>query len=305
MEPLEQSPIVIEKLKDPPREKLISTAVSFLKLPQVQASPLKGKQEFLRSKGLTDEEVRISCEIAGAFEHANNNLHGLPDISNSFEIMRQQPQRYWWPVMRDVASVAAIVVGIFFVSQTLYEKYLYKYFSSSRKDKRSVQNSQSDILALTAEVTEKLVFVQSKLSDLDTKLSKLVHIQDNQDLENQLNNKQIEDLRAEVLSLKGLLLNRKQFPPPNSLAGGGTPSIPSWQLKHDSPKSTGSSSRDLDSNKQSSDHSEGSDPEILSKDTGSNGSDSSLEIVSESSLKIAGDSRVEISDSRVGDKSDT
>lgn len=58
------------------------------------------------------------------------------------------------------------------------------------------------------DVTEKLLFVQSKLTELDSKLSKLVENQNNQDLENQLNNKQMDDLRAEVLSLKGLLLNR-------------------------------------------------------------------------------------------------
>lgn len=57
----------------------ISTAVAFLKLPQVQSSPLKGKQEFLLSKGLTDEEVRISCEIAGVLDQsATSHLNVSP-----------------------------------------------------------------------------------------------------------------------------------------------------------------------------------------------------------------------------------
>lgn len=69
---------------------------------------------------------------------------------------------------------------------------------------------------------------------------------------------------------------------PNTLATTA-PSIPSWQLKHDSPKSTGSAHQDSiessELHKHTSDHSEGSDPEIITKDNGSNGSDSSLEIV--------------------------
>uniref|UniRef100_A0A8D8R470 Peroxisomal membrane protein PEX14 n=1 Tax=Cacopsylla melanoneura TaxID=428564 RepID=A0A8D8R470_9HEMI len=288
MEPLEQQPpVVIEKPKDPPREKLINTAVAFLKLPQVQASPLKGKQEFLRSKGLTDEEVRISCEIAGAFDQVGgkNQNAFISDISsNNYALIQQVPQRQWLFVIKDVASIAAIVVGIFFMSQAIYQKYLQKYFANNnKKDRKSVQESQSDmIIQMKSDVTEQFLFVQSKLTDLDTKISKLVQNQESQDLENQINNKQIEDLRGEVLSLKGLLLNRKQFPTPSILPSGGTPSIPSWQLKHDSPKSTGSGSGhqdSIESSKHTSDHSEGSEPEIISKDNGSNGSDSSLEIV--------------------------
>ncbi|KAI5744236.1 hypothetical protein M8J76_000423 [Diaphorina citri] len=280
MEPSEQTPVVMDKPKDPPREKMINTAVAFLKLPQVQASPLKGKQEFLRSKGLTDEEVRISCEIAGAFNDQNAFMF---DMSNSYASMKQEPRRLWWPVIRDIANVASIAVVIFVVSHAFYQKYLYKYFNGNKKDRKSVRDSQNDMLVeLKSDMIEKFVFVQSKLSELDTKISKMVQNQESQDLENHLNNKQIDELRAEVLSLKGLLLNRKQFPMPNTLATTA-PSIPSWQLKHDSPKSTGSAHQDSiessELHKHTSDHSEGSDPEIITKDNGSNGSDSSLEIV--------------------------
>jgi hypothetical protein len=64
------------------------------------------------------------------------------------------------------------------------------------------------LVELKSDMIEKFVFVQSKLSELDTKISKMVQNQESQDLENHLNNKQIDELRAEVLSLKGLLLNR-------------------------------------------------------------------------------------------------
>lgn len=47
----------------------------------------------------------------------------MSDISNSFALARQEQPRHWWPVMRDVGSVAAILIGIYFFSQAIYEVF--------------------------------------------------------------------------------------------------------------------------------------------------------------------------------------
>jgi peroxin-14 len=51
----------------------VGTAVKFLQNPNVQKSSLANRQAFLKKKGLTDEEVQIACERAGAFATPGNN----------------------------------------------------------------------------------------------------------------------------------------------------------------------------------------------------------------------------------------
>lgn len=51
----------------PPREHLITTAIKFLNNPNVLRSAVGQKQAFLRSKGLTEDEIQLACERAGVF----------------------------------------------------------------------------------------------------------------------------------------------------------------------------------------------------------------------------------------------
>lgn len=51
----------------------------------------------------------------------------MSDISNSFALARQEQPRHWWPVMRDVGSVAAILIGIYFFSQAIYEVFFFTH----------------------------------------------------------------------------------------------------------------------------------------------------------------------------------
>ncbi|XP_026668135.1 peroxisomal membrane protein PEX14 [Ceratina calcarata] len=46
------------------RENLVKTAVEFLQNPKVQSSPVGRKKEFLKRKGLTDEEIQTAFKLA-------------------------------------------------------------------------------------------------------------------------------------------------------------------------------------------------------------------------------------------------
>ena len=50
----------------------MSTAVKFLLNPKVVASPLKQKQDFLRRKGLTEEEIERACNLANVSIKSQN-----------------------------------------------------------------------------------------------------------------------------------------------------------------------------------------------------------------------------------------
>lgn len=45
----------------------ITTAITFLQNSSVKRNPLQQKQQFLRSKGLTEDEIQIACDRAGVF----------------------------------------------------------------------------------------------------------------------------------------------------------------------------------------------------------------------------------------------
>jgi peroxin-14 len=56
----------------------IGTAVKFLQNPNVQKSSFTHQKAFLKRKGLTDEEVEIARERAGAIGRQSNNVVRIP-----------------------------------------------------------------------------------------------------------------------------------------------------------------------------------------------------------------------------------
>lgn len=51
----------------------MKTAVQFLQNPKVSSSPLMQKQEFLKRKGLTDEEIKTAFKLATVDNVADRN----------------------------------------------------------------------------------------------------------------------------------------------------------------------------------------------------------------------------------------
>lgn len=51
----------------------VKTAVQFLQNSKVSSSPLMQKQEFLKRKGLTDEEIKTAFKLASVNSIANRN----------------------------------------------------------------------------------------------------------------------------------------------------------------------------------------------------------------------------------------
>lgn len=59
----------------------VDTAVKFLQNPKVSSSPLKTKQEFLKRKGLTEDEIQKACELASV---SLSNDHNVPPVINDY-----------------------------------------------------------------------------------------------------------------------------------------------------------------------------------------------------------------------------
>uniref|UniRef100_A0AAQ4PH10 Peroxisomal membrane protein PEX14 n=1 Tax=Gasterosteus aculeatus aculeatus TaxID=481459 RepID=A0AAQ4PH10_GASAC len=232
----------------PPREQLITTAVKFLQNPKVRQSPLATRKAFLTKKGLTEEEVELAIQRSGSTEEVlpvspvgpPHPLHA-PQLA----LAPHSPAGYRW---RNYGSLAIIMVGIAFGFNQLYKKYILPLIMGSREDKKHLQRMESNIAAMSGTLTQTvsqlqqtLVSVQELLVQQQQRIQELsqemASTEASSSTNRVLDNQTVGELKAEISSLKGLLLSRRQFPSTPVI-----PKIPSWQIPLKPPSASVSSS---------------------------------------------------------------
>ncbi|XP_052340180.1 peroxisomal membrane protein PEX14 [Oncorhynchus keta] len=220
-----------------PREALIATAVNFLQNHKVRQSPLETRKVFLKKKGLNDKEIELAIQRSGSTDeplaltpvgpqyplHAPS-WHLYPTVS---------PRGYRW---RNYGALTVIMMGMAFGFHHLYKKYILPLIMGSKEDKKHLQRIESNIAEMSGTLTQTvtqlqqtlatvqdlLVQQQQKMHDLSQELSTSEASSSTNRI---LDTQTIGDLKAEIGSLKGLLLGRRQFP-----ASPSVPKIPSWQM---------------------------------------------------------------------------
>ncbi|KAL1021154.1 hypothetical protein UPYG_G00009500 [Umbra pygmaea] len=220
----------------PPREALIVTAVKFLQNPKVRQSLLDTRKAFLKKKGLTDEEIELAIQRAGSTdEPLALTPAGLqyPVHSPQLAAVSYSPPGYRW---RDYGALTVIMMGMAFGFHQLYKKYILPLIMGSREDKKRLQRMESNMAEMSgtltqtvtqlqqtlATVQELLIQQQQKIQELSREITTTgASSSTNHILDTQI----ISEVKAEIVSLKGLLLSRKQFP-----ASPSVPKIPSWQM---------------------------------------------------------------------------
>ncbi|KAM3824037.1 peroxisomal membrane protein PEX14 isoform 3-T3 [Vipera latastei] len=176
------------------RNALIATAVKFLQNPRVRQSPLANRRTFLKKKG---------------------------------------PASSRW---RDYGALAVIMTGLAIGFHQLYKKYLLPLIVGGKEDRKQLQRIESNMSEMSGSVTQTVTQLQTTLASVQELL--IQQQQKIQDLTQELatskattstnwilESQSINDLKSEIYSLKGLLLNRRQFPPSPS-----APKILSWQI---------------------------------------------------------------------------
>ncbi|XP_041656130.1 peroxisomal membrane protein PEX14 isoform X2 [Cheilinus undulatus] len=214
----------------------ITTAVKFLQNQKVRQSPLATRKAFLKKKGLTDVEVELAILRSGSTEVALPvSPVGPPHPLHVAQLVpaTQSPAGYRW---RDYGALAIIMAGIAFGFHQLYKKYILPLIMGSREDKKHLQRMESNIAAMSgtltqtvsqlqqtlASVQELLIQQQQKIQELSQELAAAEASSSTNRI---LDNQSVAELKAEIVSLKGLLLSRKQFP-----STPAVPKIPSWQI---------------------------------------------------------------------------
>ncbi|XP_054078650.1 peroxisomal membrane protein PEX14 [Rissa tridactyla] len=213
------------------REALIVTAVKFLQNPRVRQSPLATKRSFLKKKGLTDEEIDL------AFQQSGTSTEEPQSPAPATQLVPTQPSHpvvysprgYRW---RDCGALVVILAGIAFG----FKKYLLPLIMGQKEDRKQLQRIESNISEMSGSVTQTVTQLQTTLAAVQELL--IQQQQKIQELTQELaaskattstnwilESQNINELKSEIYSLKGLLLNRRQFPPSPS-----APKIPSWQI---------------------------------------------------------------------------
>uniref|UniRef100_A0A3Q3GBX0 Peroxisomal membrane protein PEX14 n=1 Tax=Labrus bergylta TaxID=56723 RepID=A0A3Q3GBX0_9LABR len=198
---------------------LITTAVKFLQNPKVQQSPLATRKAFLKKKGLTDVEVELAILRSGSTEEVLAlSPIGPPHPLHATQLVLQpkvSPAGYRW---RDYGALTIIMVGLAFGFHQLYKKYILPLIMGSREDKKHLQRMESNIAAMSGTLTQTVTQLQQTLASVQELLA-------SSSTNRVLDNQSVGELKAEIGSLKGLLLSRKQFP-----STPAVPKIPSWQI---------------------------------------------------------------------------
>ncbi|KAF7466790.1 peroxisomal membrane protein PEX14 [Marmota monax] len=203
-----------------PREPLIATAVKFLQNSRVRQSPLATRRAFLKKKGLTDEEIDL------AFQQSGTAADEPSSLGPATQVVPVQPPHLisqpYSPVgsrWRDYGALAIIMAGIAFGFHQLYKKYLLPLILGGREDRKQLERMAASLSELSGSVAQTVTQVQTTLASVQEllrqqqqKVQELAHelatakatTSTNWILESQ----NINELKSEINSLKGLLLNR-------------------------------------------------------------------------------------------------
>lgn len=255
------------QVQGPLREDLIKTAVNFLTNPNVQRSPASQKEAFLKKKGLTADEIRI------AFERSST-VSSIPIVNHGHFIETVHQQQLapvsWFQKARDVLNTVALFAGVAYAVYYFYKRFIAPFLFGKPKKPKSVEASISD---LNEVVTKSISDLKNDVQQIHGDLEKVTTVQ----TEQASSVRQISSLKTEMATIKGILLSRHQFP---SVSLTST-SIPAWQLTG----ATHKDDKELENEDADAEHHSGSsETEIVpnsNSNGGSQGSDSSLEMIKE------------------------
>ncbi|XP_072464932.1 peroxisomal membrane protein PEX14 isoform X1 [Notamacropus eugenii] len=220
-----------------PRKPLIATAVKFLQNSRVRQSPLSTRRAFLKKKGLTDEEIDLAFQQSGTAADESQSLGpSAPMVPLQPPHLMPQPYNPAGSRWRDYGALTIIMAGIAFGFHQLYKKYLLPLLMGGKEDRKQLQRIEANISEMSGSMTQTVTQLQATLASVQEIL--IQQQQKIQDLTQELaaskattstnwilESQNINELKSEINSLKGLLLNRRQFPPSPS-----APKVPSWQI---------------------------------------------------------------------------
>ncbi|KAJ8985002.1 hypothetical protein NQ317_016913 [Molorchus minor] len=198
----------------PVREEMVQTAIKFLENPNVINTPLAQKQKFLQRKGLTDKEIQIACEKSGAYEHHEQQNRLPPPHLPSSSNMITSYNRYSLAQPTFFGRLQEIVHNIALFSIVAY--FIHKFYVKEKSVEESVGELDKSMKSSVEELKDGLRSVKVEVDKITQNSESTTQ-------------RQLSELKSEIVTVKSLLLGRKQFP---SMTNSPVvpPSIPAWQM---------------------------------------------------------------------------
>lgn len=243
----------------PLRENLVKTAVEFLQNPKVASSPIGRKQEFLRKKGLTEEEMQTAFKLASVDITVDQNIVRKSKDYTVIPISPGQVYPYfqthpfqisYFQKIKEFFNATALIGATIYCVYWFYKKFIEPFLFGRKKE----DNMADSVSELDKTIQNTMKEVKQSMLKVEDNVQKLAENHSVNPMVPQL----VQELKQDLASLKSLLLSRKQFP-------SAPASIPSWQLD------------DTGTNQEKP--SEGEDD--AGSGTSANNSDSSLEMIRE------------------------
>ncbi|XP_033107600.1 peroxisomal membrane protein PEX14-like [Anneissia japonica] len=229
---VESSPLPGADTSSLPRQNLIETAVKFLQNPQVQSSAVTARKAFLIKKGLTEKEIELALERSGV-NTSNQLVAAHPNPIAPPQPATQQIAHYRPQGWRGYTTLAVVVGSVAFCIYKFYQNVIAPLLRRRREEVEALTAMEEAIQQLKASVTETVSEVQKIVGGLKTtlnnqeqKLDQLtLDVARNKSMAATVKSIDTSEIKSELVSLKGLLLSRNQFP--------RTPKpspIPAWQM---------------------------------------------------------------------------
>ncbi|XP_041978783.1 peroxisomal membrane protein PEX14 isoform X2 [Aricia agestis] len=230
---------------------IVTTAVKFLSNPNVQRCTMESKERFLRSKGLTDVEIHKAIEKCA-------DMIDAPTLASEL-LMFQHSKRSWFRNrILPVIIYGSVIYGCYWLYKNCLRQLL---FIEQPKRKTTVE--------CLDELRKSLDLMNSSISSLRTELQTTAQ-------QNVLRS-QLDNLKADIASVKGILLNRNQFPTLKTRTE--PPSIPAWQRQSEEASSTEVVEEKKKPHRSRSQRSESGGSNSSEGEQATKNSDSSLEIM--------------------------
>lgn len=213
-----------EKTQDLNRDELINKAVQFLIHPKLSNSSLSEKKEFLVKKGLTDHEIEKAIQTSG-IDRTENAVQPLNAVNQEKVVVRSTGTKVReWALFSVIFG--GISYGIYLLAMKLIPVFLIDKDKKIQEIAQNVDNLKETvhlILKNQAHLQETVVSNGEKMKNSSKPTN-----YDFDSMNTSANSLSIRELKNEIISLKGLLLNKDQFP----RAPVNQPIIPAWQLSH-------------------------------------------------------------------------
>ncbi|XP_068633412.1 peroxisomal membrane protein PEX14 isoform X2 [Battus philenor] len=179
----------------------VTTAVKFLSNPNVQRCTLESKERFLRSKGLTEYEIQKAVERCG-------EMVDVSSIASDFFYFNRSRRSWLRDRILPIIVYGGFVYGCYWFYKNCLRHLIFVEEPKRKSTAECIEELRRSLDVLNSSVTSLRSEIQSTAQQNAMRF-------------------QLDNLKSDIASVKGILLNRNQFPSLKTRTE--PPSIPAWQ----------------------------------------------------------------------------